>query len=405
MENRSFKIIIYKEYISAFSLLCAWFIVSWIVYIDSTMCTQGLRLLLNSILFMSFIIAFVTISRVEITRFEISACIAVIIYRLYSIIWHASLSGIGLKIIILSLLIIRQDDFVRGLVFKWFKRLIVISCAYGIVCYASCFLPFYMPHVIIRGETPWPYMNFGITYIAQYTYAFRLCAFFNEPGFLGTFIAFFLIADRFNLKKIDNLILFIAGFLTLSLAYVILIVVYFVLLNATDYKRWIVLGGIIVLYLVVLPQVRTGNQQIDAFIQRMVITNHGLTGDNRYGRAFEQIYNSTLHSSRIWFGYGSGYSLLYGSIDGVEGLASIKQYIVDFGIVGTMIIFVPFLISSFKYALLLENNLLLIYIVASFVSLYQRPYLFWEPYYMLYLCGISYVANYNYNNYVEIDKL
>ena len=112
---------------------------------------------------------------------------------------------------------------------------------------------------------------------------------------------------------------------------------------------------------------------------------------------FENLWEQTIKEGKILFGYGAGYAEFYGTGEG-QGLASIKSYIVNFGIVGTIVIFGPIFIATVGKALRERNKEMLFYIIISYVSLYQRPYLFWTPYLIMFLCGISYTKVYKPRN-------
>ena len=58
---------------------------------------------------------------------------------------------------------------------------------------------------------------------------FRLCGMFDEPGIVGTISALLLAADRVDLSKPTNLLLLLAGIMSLSLAFVVILTIYAVL--------------------------------------------------------------------------------------------------------------------------------------------------------------------------------
>jgi hypothetical protein len=57
----------------------------------------------------------------------------------------------------------------------------------------------------------------------------RFSSIFDEPGYLGTFLAFILTIEKYNLTKRSNQIFFIAGVLTLSMSFYFLALIYYVI--------------------------------------------------------------------------------------------------------------------------------------------------------------------------------
>lgn len=324
---------------------------------------------------------------------ELTAIMSILVYRAFNILYAYKYEGLGLTIIIIGVFFCYLTDDIRSDVFSCFKVIMVGSSVVGLVCYASYCLNLGIPYSFVERGNGEGWINYHICYMfCQNNGLVRFNGFFDEPGWYGTWAAFYLCADDLNIKKKDNLILLIAGVLTFSLAFIMLLIIYYVLNNLGDWKKWLWLVFLAVAYLLILPHVKTGINAIDDVINRMIITSEGIAGNNRYGSAFANLYEKTIRSNRVFFGFGAGYAETYGTSIG-EGLASIKSYIVDFGIVGTIIIFVPVLISSVNKALQENNKVMLLYIVISFVSLYQRPYLFWTPYFIMFMCGISYTGN------------
>jgi hypothetical protein len=58
---------------------------------------------------------------------------------------------------------------------------------------------------------------------------FRYSSIFDEPGYLGTILAFILCIEKYNLKIHTNKILFIAGVMTMSGSFFLLTLIYFLL--------------------------------------------------------------------------------------------------------------------------------------------------------------------------------
>ena len=56
---------------------------------------------------------------------------------------------------------------------------------------------------------------------------YRFCGLFEEPGVVGTICSLLLVADRIDLKSNENKLLFFYGLISFSLAFYILIIIYY----------------------------------------------------------------------------------------------------------------------------------------------------------------------------------
>ena len=375
------------------TILCIiiFFITSWAPYVEKdifgtafqyTLLSYVVKLCVGIALLLSF-------KRKALTQIEIATLVAMLFYRIINYFYAYDSQALGFTSIAIGIVFCFQTDGIRASIFRHFKYIMAIISALGIICFISYYADTGLPYTIIdiSGRR---FIDYKCCY---FFYAnngmIRLCGLFNEPGWFGTWAAFFLCADDLNLKRIENIILLISGMLTFSLAFVMLLIIYYVLKNLSNMKRWLWLVILILLYLLVLPNIKTGNISIDHVLQRMVITKEGLVGDNRYGNTFANLYDQTIHSNKALFGYGAGYAEIYGITDG-SGLASIKSYIVNFGFIGTTIIYLPILVVTMLNSFKAKNERAMLYILITFASLYQRPYLFWHPYLIMFICGLSY---------------
>lgn len=384
-----------KKIISLFGVMI-FFITSWAPFIEGSFLgsfvgNDMMRSVLKFFIVILVVLSMFIESRIKIPGlFELIVAVGVLIYRAYNIFYAYEYKGIGIICITVGIFFCFQSDKVRANVFKYFKYFMIIMSVVSIICYISYVSNLGFPYRIITRSDGIFWVDYKLCYLVNQYGLIRLCGIFEEPGWFGTWAAFFLCADGINFRKKGNIILLFAGTLSFSLAFFLLIIIYYLLKNLSNWKQWIWVFVIAVLYLFVLPNVKTGNDEIDQVIGRFKITREGLAGDNRYGGLFEAVWDQAIQSGRIWVGYGAGYAEKYGTGEG-EGLASIKSYFVNFGIIGSFIIFAPIFIVSIRQSLKQKNKELLFYTLLTFISLYQRPYLFWEPYLIIYLCGRSYI--------------
>ncbi|MBB6287765.1 hypothetical protein FBY10_1011046 [Pseudomonas sp. SJZ103] len=191
---------------------------------------------------------------------------------------------------------------------------------------------------------------------------YRFFGFFDEPGALGTFAALLLAADRFNLKSRSNLIIFISGILSLSMAFFILSLAYFAIKAVRGNKRNIVLLSVMVALVMLSAQ----NDYLKTVMyDRFAYKSEGLAGDNRNTDGFNKLFAEWQSSDTR--------SLIFGSEkEDDSGSASFKKIIFHSGILGTAFFVLTLLGFALRHRVLSNMNgmafsLLLI------LSIVQRP--------------------------------
>lgn len=385
---------------SIFICVAALIFSAWAPFIaGNALGSDFMRLVVKGIVGLSAVLLMVYHYKdINISLFEILIMLAIFANAAYNCFYTYNGTGkLSVISVLLCIFFLLQPNFVRAITFRYFKKIVVYTTFICIVCYLSYMLNLGIPHTIVpRGSYIVTYINYQVCYLMNINDTLiRFNGMFDEPGYYGTFAAFFICADGMNLKKKDNLILFVGGFLSLSLGFFMLIFIYYLISNITKWRRWIILGSVLTLFMFI-PNIQTGNYYVDTVLSRMEINDEGLAGDNRYGSSFERVWDETLKSDKIYTGYGAGFAEYFGTSE-TEGLASIKSYFVNFGIIGTLIIFSPLIFASFRLALRLKNKHILYYIAISFISLYQRPCIFMTDYFAMFLCGISYILLMNKN--------
>lgn len=309
---------------------------------------------------------------------------------------NAELNGL---ITILWIIFCLFPKDIKKITFVFFKRMWCLMCLIGIICFACYILnaplsyenvPFYY-----SGSTM-SYINYGVSFLYKQNNVLRLCGICNEPGYLGTFCALILCASGMKLKKIDNIIIFIAGVLSSSLAFVLIMIVYFILkITLTAHKekslrkkilRYLCTFVLAFSYVVILPNIKTDNSAVDNMIQRMTLTSEGLSGDNRTTERFDELYNS-LSFLDLSFGMGRGYL----QANGIDQNLSYKIYIVEYGLFCCILVYGILLVAVlYKNT---KNTPIVIFVIVFFVSIYQRPTVITPSYAILLLGGIEYIKS------------
>ena len=140
-----------------------------------------------------------------------------------------------------------------------------------------------------------------------------------------------------------------------------------------------------VVYIIIIPNLQTGNAVIDSFVNRISIDNiiHSIQ-NARTSTAFDNLYNTVMQGEAIFWGFGSGYS----SIAGGDNL-SIKVDLLEFGFMGVTVLYLPILLILFYKVK--ENQKAICFLICIAASLYQRPWIFEASNFILTVSAISYL--------------
>ena len=112
---------------------------------------------------------------------------------------------------------------------------------------------------------------------------YRFTSVFTEPGVVGTFCAFFLASSGLELKKSKKDLLFlVSGLLSFSVAFYIMLVLIIAMkaLRRGGYRLFAVLAALVLAY-TVFVNVDFQNAELTTLQNRLMLTETGLSGDNR----------------------------------------------------------------------------------------------------------------------------
>ena len=320
--------------------------------------------------------------------------------------YDGSISFSGFLFSLLWIIFALAPDNIKKRTFIYFKNAFIIICIAGIICYLSYDLNLFLPYKVVNyynnNAIVENYIDYKFIFLYRASSSIslvRLCGICNEPGYFGTICALILCASSLNLKKKSNIIILIAGFLTFSLAFIITLVIYLLLKYLKDVRKVILTVLLTCFYLFLLPNIYTGNPTIDRFIQRMTITDEGLAGDNRTTDELEYVFDDVVKNKPL-FGYGNNYI----KSKNLKGSLSYKTYIIQYGFVGCILLWGSLLLAALYKN---KNYLSIIYIIAFFVNIYQRPNIMTLQYQILLFGGLAFInaklrAKANANNTVEI---
>lgn len=202
----------------------------------------------------------------------------------------------------------------------------------------------------------------------------RFQSIFLEPGHLGMISSLMLYMIRYNMRSWQGIIIFLSSLLSMSLAAYMLL-----FLGMVIYKLSFgnLLKTITFLLMILMTCTMAYNFFPNSYFSQAILLrleydeDKGFKGNNRISEDFEYYYNNKFYKTEhVLLGIGGDN---ISTISGEGGNSSYKVFIVQYGILGLVVLSVFFFVivwyskSSFVRGLLLY--------VASF---WQRPYALWE---------------------------
>jgi len=265
----------------------------------------------------------------------------------------------------------------------------------GILLYVLYLIGFNLPHTQINAS--WKdnltYQNYYLFIIKGLSF-YRFNSLFDEPGTLGTFLAFLLAINRFEINK-RNILFFIVGLSTLSIAFIIMCFVGFLLNNIKfSIKKLfsiVVTSSIVFTIILVIPALK------ENILPRLEFKNGEFTGNNRTSNKTNEYFSTFIESNDAFYGLGGG-SYLAKTKDRV-GNSSYKIFIMDYGFIGAIILFLIYLMLMPKN----PNKQIINLFILFFISFLQRPYALTPWQVFLFSSGIAYL-NYTKNELIFLKR-
>lgn len=275
--------------------------------------------------------------------------------------------------------------------YKWF---LLITSAYGVIAYISFFFSLGLPHTSIpyysSGELMgWTYENYYLALLVLSQDGLRLAGLFNEPGYFGTIVALYLISQKFDLKRKENIVMFVAGCFSFSLAYYVLVILYFSF-GILKKPQYVVFVTFVLFALhLSLPYMVKQNEMVGVLLERFSIQDGNIIGNNRTTERFDLFWNQMFREGKALFGYGHGYSAM------IEAHSlSWKNYVLEYGFIGAFMMW-GLLYRAARNKIIKKDYYEIIFVFLFFASIYQRPSVFWVQYMLILFGGIT---SLKYNN-------
>ena len=287
---------------------------------------------------------------------------------------------------VILLLFFFIDDNVKAKALCLFRLFLLCISVLGVICYFSFILKIGLPYTLVPyySEAGGFYVNYYFTYLLYDEPYLRLCGVFNEPGYFGTVLALMLVNNLNNIRLKGNIVMLIAGCLTMSMAFWVIILIGVVLSSIKNIKALFISGSCMLILLITVNTVQFENKNITYLLGRFQIDNNTgkIKGNNRTSSSFDNIEKDFRQNGDKLFGFGNGYC----NLKNIKKTSSIKKYFVEWGYLGVIL---SYGLIMFAALLRCKHNLsAYIYWFCFLVSIYQRPNIFTTAYFLLLFGGI-----------------
>lgn len=309
-----------------------------------------------------------------------SSLFVYLIFLLVVYFLNAGLSFAGFLFMGLSVFLpFGKQDFSQK-VFHYFVNIYSILIAISSMVWIGVLLGFVSPIGSIEpgGAKTTVFNLYPFVVAANSTDIFRFCGFFDEPGAVGTMSSILLYILNFNYKDWKTYALLLSGFLSLSLFFYVVIILFFAIksINHVNIKHALVLT----ILLGVFYNATKDNELFADRIWDRLEWDSGkgsLSGDNRLDDEADKIFNQKKYSWAYWFGdseiekYESAF----------EGSSSYKVIVLRAGMVFFILYLLFFILMAAKYT---DKKHLLIFTVLLLAVEFQRPWMFGMGYFFLF---------------------
>lgn len=302
-------------------------------------------------------------------------------FFLFLSVWGAIMGQnniIGIIMIAISSVLIIVDKSFIFRVYSRYRLIFVSFLAISLIVYLFVSFGFPLPYKV---SPPPPRNTIDFNY---YIYPFYACpsiddwrnlglnrfnALFDEPGVVGTISFIILFIEKFNLKKIGNIVLLISGVFSFSLFFYIACFVYLIYLFLL--KRLTLIKRIIIFIITLVSIVQFSQTEIfKGYIGDRLLWNsesQTITGDDRSSESLKQYVKSIRGTTYYYFGNPKAVSQFQDS-------ASIEKQILAHGFITVVLFFVFFSLYSYRYLRISKKWVLFLIMFVSIM--YNRPTMF-----------------------------
>lgn len=275
-------------------------------------------------------------------------------------------------------------------------------CIFAISCLPSLFyfifynIGIHIPGEILLSDQPAKIRNgvyymhypFGLLIHQNGAFFYRMSGIFDEAGVVGTMAALFIASGYKRVDKRWLMILLIEGIFSLSLAFYILMIVFFIFESLRQGAIRLGISIMIVLGIFCIFINTEFENPTMVAIQNRIDANSflGIKG-NRTTKIFDELYNEFIENKNYQFYFGNGMGAV-SKDDRINASYSYKCLIYDYGVIGICIYILFFIVAAQTIGINLNT---LPYLSVFWASIYQRPYVFNTMYLIIYLSALEFI--------------
>ena len=259
-------------------------------------------------------------------------------------------------------------------VYHKFRTLYVVTLSLSFLCVLLIVIGVSLPSQIIQPLNEFKnynYIAYPFLVIPFGEDSIRFNSVFDEPGVVGTLSFLFLLIEQVNLKRIGNIIIFVAGVLSFSLFFYLGLGLYLIFRLVTLKGQIKQKVAIVVLSLLAFGVIITNETTQEMIVSRVEWDEDSgsISGDDRaHGDLKEYVASMRGTEAYLWGIQNKNI------IDSYGGSASIQNAILKYGFVVVALFFIFYALYSLKY---LKIRLYWFFFMGVlFILIYNRPTMF-----------------------------
>ena len=294
----------------------------------------------------------------------------------------AKFMQVSLAVVLLNLKNVWRIELLET-ISKWFASLLAVSIIAWIIHFI---IP--LPHTTSIIWSPWGGTEYHHNYylfiiVDKLDHFQRFQSFFLEPGHLGTIVSFFLIVNRFDFKKRQNLIFLLCIILSMSASAFVLSALGYLLFKYLENgnMKFLMYAFVATFLMIFFTYYNGGDNIINNIIFSKLNRDSGAI-EGRVSIEILSMYNEML---------SSGQDLIFGKtafLDVEAQGAGIILYFVQNGIIGVVLLIVAYL----SIYLSCRSKYGFVVFIVYLVSFLQRTYPQWDAFSLPFILGLAVFA-------------
>lgn len=375
-----------------------WFLIELIIFYcvlssARAVCTFGQNTYIDTVL--SFIVFsyFSSNNLFRLTKQTVTASMMLVIAVLWSAHggeWQSYIGEVLMAFIPLMLINIKPQKQIELLSFL--SKALAIVLLISFTAWLASFLGVNLPHSTEYLDLDYSYGSISENYFLfrrvismgssgdeMITNIIRFNGIFLEPGHTGTIVAFFLMANKYDLSKWYNKILLGILLVTLSTAaYVLALLGYVIiaLFEKNNFKMILYLLLVLLVGIFVVNYNGGDNVINQNIIEKLFDSERGL--QDRFTDEVQTAYNRLWSNGDYLFGASSKVN--------VSHSAGYKVFIIQQGLIGVFLV----LLAYFYIQKAFFTKIGFCFFILVIVSFSQRVYFSWDAFLDPYILGLSY---------------